>query len=129
MQEIVSRKDVVTIREVAEAAGVSLSSVSRALNGGKNVSAKVARDVAAAANRLGYQPDLLASIVRAAEARLREAGYLLVVAITANDPERERSATGEFRRRRLDGMLIAPGSDANRTTWRELSLAGTPVVV
>src|SRR6188474_3536484 len=97
----------VTIREVAQAAGVSLSSVSRALNGGKNVSAKVARDVAEAAGRLGYQPDLLArslrtrssgmvgclvsdvsnplnaSIVRAAEARLRDAGYLMVVASTA----------------------------------------------
>lgn len=143
----------VTIRDVAEAAGVSLSSVSRALNGGKNVSARVARDVAAAADRLGYQPDLLArslrtrssgmvgclvsdisnplnaTIVRAAESRLRDAGYLLVVASTANDPERERAATGEFRRRRLDGILIAPGSDANRRTWRDLGMAGTPVVV
>ena len=143
----------VTIRHVAEAAGVSLSSVSRALNGGKNVSARVAHDVAAAANRLGYQPDLLArslrtrssgmvgclvsdvsnplnaSIVRAAEARLGEAGYLLVVASTANDPAREQAATAEFRRRRLDGILVAPGSDANRKTWRDLSTAGTPVVV
>ena len=98
---------VVTIRDVAQAAGVSLASVSRALNGGKNVSARVARDVAAAADRLGYQPDFLArslrtrtsgmvgclvsdisnplnaTIVKAAEARLREAGYLLVVASTA----------------------------------------------
>jgi LacI family transcriptional regulator len=97
MQAIVSRKDVVTIREVAKAAGVSQSSVSRALNGGKNVSTKVAHDVAAAANRLGYQPDFLArglrtrstgmvgclvpdvanpinaAIVCAAEARLRDA--------------------------------------------------------
>jgi LacI family transcriptional regulator len=144
---------VVTIRHVAQAAGVSLSSVSRALNGGKNVSARVAQDVAAAANRLGYQPDLLArslrtrssgmvgclvsdvsnplnaSIVRAAEARLGEAGYLLVVASTANDPAREQAATEEFRRRRLDGILVAPGSDANRKTWRDLGTAGTPIVV
>src|SRR5512143_3813664 len=114
---------VVTIRDVAQAAGVSLSSVSRALNGGENVSARVARDVAAAANRLGYQPDFLArslrtrtsgmvgclvsdvsnplcaSIVQAAEARLRDAGYLLVVANTSNDPARERAAAGEFRGR------------------------------
>lgn len=144
---------VVTIRDVAQAAGVSLSSVSRALNGGKNVSARIARDVAAAADRLGYQPDftarslrtrstgmvgclvsdvsnpLNASIVRAAEARLREAGYLLVVASTANDPARERAAAGEFRSRRLDGMLVAPGSDANARTWRELATSGTPVVI
>ena len=144
---------VVTIRDVAQAAGVSLSSVSRALNGGKNVSARVARDVAAAADRLGYQPDFLArslrtrtsgmvgclvpdisnplnaTIVKAAEARLREAGYLLVVASTANDPGRERAAASEFRGRRVDGMLVAPGSDANARAWRALVAAGTPVVI
>jgi len=143
----------ITIREVAQAAGVSLSSVSRALNGGKHVSARIARDVAAAADRLGYQPDFMArslrtrstgmvgclvsdisnplnaSIVQAAEARLREAGYLLVVASTANDPARERAAASEFRGRRLDGMLVAPGGDANARTWRELVAAGTPVVI
>ena len=153
MQEIVSRKDVVTIRDVAKAAGVSLSSVSRALNGGKNVSAKVARDVAAAANELGYQPDFLArglrtrssgmvgclvpdlanpinaAIVRAAEARLRDAGYMLVVASTANDAARERTAANQFRGRRLDGVLVAPGSNANDETWRELAAAGTPVII
>ena len=153
MQAIVSRKDVVTIREVAKAAGVSQSSVSRALNGGKNVSTKVAHDVAAAANRLGYQPDFLArglrtrssgtvgclvpdlanpinaAIVRAAEARLRDAGYMLVVASTANDAARERAAAAQFRGRRLDGVLVAPGSNANDETWRELAAGGTPVII
>ena len=153
MQEIVSRKDVVTIRDVAKAAGVSPSSVSRALNGGKNVSAKVARDVAAAANELGYQPDFLArglrtrssgmvgclvpdlanpinaAIVRAAEARLRDAGYMLVVASTANDAARERAASAQFRGRRLDGVLVSPGSSANDETWRELAASGTPVII
>ncbi len=142
-----------TIRDVARAAGVSLSSVSRALNGGKNVSPRIAREVAAAAQKLGYQPDfaarslrtrssglvgclvsdvsnpLNAAIVQAAEARLREAGYLLIIANTANDATRERAAAGEFRGRRLDGMLIAPCSDANDGMWRDLVSAGTPVVV
>lgn len=149
-EEIVSK---ITIRDVAHAAGVSLSSVSRALNGGKNVSARVARDVAAAADRLGYQPDFLArslrtrtsgmvgclvsdssnplnaGIVQAAEARLREAGYLLAVVNTASDPGRERAAANEFRGRRTDGMLVSPGSDANDKTWRELAVAGTPVII
>ncbi len=153
LEEIVSRLNAVTIREVAQAAGVSLASVSRALNGGKNVSARVARDVAVAARTLGYQPDfsarslrtrstgmvgclvsdvsnpLYASIVQAAEARLRDAGYLLVVANTANDPVRERAAAAEFRGRRLDGILVAPGSDANHKTWREFADGGAPVVI
>lgn len=138
---------------MAQAAGVSLSTVSRALNGGKNVSARVARDVAAAADRLGYHPDFLArslrtrtsgmvgclvsdssnplnaSIVHAAEARLRDAGYLLVVANTASDPARERAAAAEFRGRRTDGMLVAPGSKANERTWQELAAAGIPIII
>jgi LacI family transcriptional regulator len=153
LEEIVSRRRTVTIRDVAKAAGVSLSTVSRALNGGKNVSATVAHNVSAAASRLGYQPNFMArglrtrstgmvgclvpdvanplnaTIVRAAEARLRDASYMLVVASTANDPARERSAAAEFRGRRLDGLLVAPGSDANDATWRELTATGTPVVI
>lgn len=152
-RENVSRRPVATIRDVAKAAGVSLSSVSRALNGGKNVSAKVARDVTAAANSLGYQPDFLArslrtrstgmvgclvpdianplnaAIVRAAEACLRDAGYMLVIASTANDSARERAATDAFRARRVDGMLVAPGTNASNAIWRELADGGTPVVI
>ena len=143
----------ITIRDVALAAGVSLSSVSRALNGGKHVSARIARDVAAAADRLGYQPDftarslrtrtsgmvgclvpdianpLNATIVRAAEARLRDAGYLLVVASTGNDAARERAAALEFRGRRLDGLLLAPGNGDNAQTWKDLGAAGTAIVI
>jgi LacI family transcriptional regulator len=150
MAGIVSRT---TIRDVARTAGVSVGSVSRALNGGKNVSARVARDVAAAAEKLGYQPDLqarslrtrttgmvgclvsdlanplYASIVQAAEARLREAGLLMIVGNTANDPARERAMVAAFRSRRLDGMLVAPGSDENDRAWRELAAGGAPVVI
>ncbi|MCW5734166.1 MAG: substrate-binding domain-containing protein [Enhydrobacter sp.] len=152
MEEIVSRSGV-TIRDVARVAGVSLSSVSRALNGGKNVSARIARDVAAAASTLGYQPDFMArslrtrssgmvgclvpdvsnplnaTIVRAAEACLRDAGYLLIIANTANDPAREREAAARLRGRRLDGMLVAPAGDGNARIWRDLVAAGTPIVI
>ena len=72
---------------------------------------------------------LYAGIVRAAETRLRDAGYLLVVARTDNEPVREREAAAEFRGRRLDGILVAPGSDANDTTWRELAAGGSPVAI
>jgi LacI family transcriptional regulator len=152
MEETVPKSGV-TIRDVARVAGVSLSSVSRALNGGKNVSARVARDVAAAASTLGYEPDFLArslrtrssgmvgclvpdvsnplnaTIVRAAESRLRDAGYLLIIVNTANDPARERAAAAQLRGRRLDGMLVAPAGDTNGRMWRDLVASGTPVVI
>jgi LacI family transcriptional regulator len=109
--------------------------------------------VTAAADRLGYQPDftarslrtrtsgmvgclvpdianpLNATIVRAAEARLRDAGFLLVVASTGNDAARERAAALEFRGRRLDGLLVAPANSANAQTWKDLGAAGTAIVV
>lgn len=47
----------VTIREVAKAAGVSPSTVSRALDPGGTVSAVTRERVQAAADRLGYQPN------------------------------------------------------------------------
>jgi LacI family transcriptional regulator len=150
MQGTVSRA---TIRDVARTAGVSLGSASRALNGARNVSPKVARDVAAAAEKLGYRPDFLArslrtrssemvgclvsdianplyaSIVQAAEARLRDAGLLMVVANTGNDPARERAMVSEFRGRRVDGLLFAPGGEGDDKTWRELASGGVPVVI
>ncbi|MBS0517723.1 MAG: substrate-binding domain-containing protein [Proteobacteria bacterium] len=153
LEENVSRLTRATIRDVAHAAGVSVGSASRALNGGRNVSARVIEEVAQAAKQLGYQPDFLArslrtrssgmvgclvsdianplyaEIVQAAEGRLREAGCLLVVASTGNDPKREQDAVAEFRGRRLDGVLVAPGSDTNEKSWRALAEAGTAVVI
>jgi LacI family transcriptional regulator len=52
-----------------------------------------------------------------------------VVASTGNDPARERAAAIEFRGRRIDGLLVAPGSDANAKTWSELGASGTEVVI
>lgn len=56
----------VTIRDVAQAAGVHVSTVSRALNPAKRalISEEVLRVVEAAAQRLGYRPNRAASALR-----------------------------------------------------------------
>jgi LacI family transcriptional regulator len=56
----------VTIRDVAQAAGVHVSTVSRALNPDKRglISAEVLRVVEEAAHRLGYRPNRAASALR-----------------------------------------------------------------
>ena len=56
----------VTIRDVARAAGVHLSTVSRALDPAKRhlVRAEVLRDIEATARRLGYRPNRAASTLR-----------------------------------------------------------------
>ncbi len=58
---------------------------------------------------VGWSPDvsnpLNGTIVRAAEAHLRDAGYMLIIANTANDPGRESAAAGQF------------GTDASMACW------------
>lgn len=127
-----SKKPRVTINEVAAAAGVSVGTVSRALNRKGRVAKATAAAIAEAADRLGYEPDAIAqsmrqqstkvvgmlisdvanpffaSVIRAAENRLRKSGYVLLIGNTANDTRRERELIDMFRRRRVDGMILGP---------------------
>ncbi len=121
-----------TIKDVADAAGVSIGTASRALNRRGRVSEATVARVAAAAKRLGYEPDAIAQslrlrstkvvgmlvtdvanpffagVIRAAEERLQKAGYALFVGGTANDREREKFLVDLFRRRRVDGLIMGP---------------------
>ena len=53
-----------TIRDVAKAAGVSIATVSRALNGNTHLAPETLRKVLDAAEELGYQKDRLAAAMR-----------------------------------------------------------------
>jgi len=132
-----SRKGKPTIREVAELAGVSIGTASRALNRAGRVSEAAIAVVQEAARRLGYEPDaiaqsmrtrstgvvgllvsdlanpLYARIVNAVEARLQRDGLALLLANTHNDARRERAMVDFFRRRRVDGIILGP-CDAER---------------
>ncbi|MBN8883614.1 LacI family transcriptional regulator [Salana multivorans] len=55
-----SSRGLVTMRDVAAVAGVSISTVSKTLNGTGRVSAEARRRIVAAAERLEYRPNLLA---------------------------------------------------------------------
>lgn len=122
----------VTIREVAQAAGVSIGTASRALNRTGRVSADAIATVTRVARELGYQPNALAQsmrtqstqvigllvsdianplyagIITAIEARLVAAGYSLLLANTHGDANREKSLIDLFRRRRVDGLIVCP---------------------
>src|SRR6478672_1048821 len=64
-----------TIHDVAKRAGVSASSVSRALNGHPNVSPQLRRRVEEAVRELRYQPNLAAHSLRSGATGL--VGFLL----------------------------------------------------
>lgn len=88
----------VTIRDVAEEAGVSLQTVSRVINGGPNVRQQLRDKVRAAVDRLGYVPSLAAQ---------RMSGSRSYIILAINDRER---TLADWRERRgtdwVDQMLL-----------------------
>lgn len=92
------RRKTVTIREVAEDAGVSLQTVSRVINDGPNVRPQMRDKVQASIERLGYVPSLAAQ---------RMSGSRSYIILAIND--RERTITG-WRERQgsdwVDQMLL-----------------------
>ncbi|MEN0002200.1 MAG: LacI family DNA-binding transcriptional regulator, partial [Pseudomonadota bacterium] len=60
----------ITLKEVAEQAGVSRSAVSRAFTPGASVSAETRRRIEEAAQMLGYQPSVLASSLSTGRTKL-----------------------------------------------------------
>ncbi|QDH34480.1 LacI family DNA-binding transcriptional regulator [Porphyrobacter sp. YT40] len=92
----------VTIRDVAEDAGVSLQTVSRVVNGGPNVRPQLRERVQAAIDKLGYVPSLAAQ---------RMSGSRSYIILAINDRERtladwrERIGTDWVDQMLLGGML------------------------
>jgi LacI family transcriptional regulator len=127
-----------TMREVAAVAGVSLSTVSRALNEDPKVDPSLAERVHRAVAMLGYRRDATATNLRRAD-RLsasiglvfddvanpfhatlhrgiedvaRARGVLAFTGSSDEDGERERDLVQAFLSRRVDGLIIVPaGSD------------------
>lgn len=88
----------VTIRDVADDAGVSLQTVSRVVNGGPNVRPQLRDKVRASIERLGYVPSLAAQ---------RMSGSRSYIILAINDRER---TLADWRERRgtdwVDQMLL-----------------------
>ena len=128
-----------TMVDVAALAGVSLKTVSRAINAEPGVSPVTVEKVRAAAAQLRYERnDLAASlrhgkrsdtlglviedvanpfyslVAKAVENTAREHGCLLITASAEEDPERERELVGALVRRRVDAVLIVPAGRDHR---------------
>lgn len=142
----------VTIRDVARHAGVSVATVSRVINNADCVSDKMCRRVQASIQALGFEPDFLARSWRTRSARtvaavvsdntsphhgllLREAAtvalahdYSLLLCTTYFDPEIERRYLKMLRFRRVDGILLNTVGNCEEEI-RELTASGVPVVL
>lgn len=144
----------VSVHDVAREAGVSIGSVSRVLNGGRYTSADLVARVTAAARKLGYQPDakaqslrrgssrtigclvtdianpLYAACVSALETRLAADGYMMLLASSHYDAQREADLLALFEARGMDGLVVAPmGEDMAGPAWKTLAASAMPKVV
>jgi LacI family transcriptional regulator len=126
------RRAPTTISDIAEAVGVSLATVSRALNGTGSISTTMRRRVEDAAYRLNYQVNLAArtartglsgtlgliitavgepyyaAVTRGFSDKAREAGYQVVVANTDEDPIEESRAFRTLLQSRVEGIALTP---------------------
>jgi DNA-binding LacI/PurR family transcriptional regulator len=139
----------VTVHDVARAAGVSISTVSRALTSPDRVAAATLDRVTAAARELGYRPNRAASVLRAgrsgafglvvpdlanpyfasvakgAQARARQRGLGLFVVDTDEDPELEAEAIAHLAPQ-TDGILLCSPRAVDSAL---AALEGRPVVL
>ena len=134
-----------TMREVAAVAGVSLSTVSRVVNGGEGVRADLVDRVRDAVELLGYRHNLTASTLRRADRQsasiglifedvsnpffgavhrgvedaARERGVLTLVGSSDEEPERERELAEAFSSRGVDGLIVASAVEDSSYLQRE----------
>jgi LacI family transcriptional regulator len=143
----------ISIRDVAELAGVSLGSASRVVNKVANVSVATREKVERAIAQLGYRPNhaaqslrlrssrtvgclltdvgnpLYAKLYRALEERLHPAGYMMLLANSLNQAEREVEILSTFVSRGMDGLLIAPGNERDREVLAAVRGLPVPTVI
>jgi LacI family transcriptional regulator len=144
----------VTLKEVAERAGVHPATASRALNTATRglVNVQTAGRVDKAARQLGYTPNSIARslktsrsstiglllpdltnplfppIVRGVEDVLRAVGYSPWIINTDNEPDREAAAIESFRGRSVDGFVVATAR-LQDPLLEEVAASGTPLVL
>jgi DNA-binding LacI/PurR family transcriptional regulator len=120
-----------TLAAVAAAAGVSPSTVSRALDGNTRIPARTRQRIHEAARELGFTPNIsarslrtqssmligvvvpdiaipfYATVLKAAQNVLEGSGYQVVVMNTERDAQHEAAALRTLHARQVDGLLVA----------------------
>ena len=140
-----------TIRDVARLAGVSIGTVSKALNANGRLSAETRAKVIKVAKAIDYRPNDLAQslhrarsmtvgilsndsfgrfafpIVEALERRLSDHGIAVFMCNATDDPMRERRHIDQLLGKRVDGLVVT-ARRADRRAPIEPAARGLPVV-
>lgn len=132
----------VSIEDLARMAGVSHSTVSRALRNSPLISAEVRERIQDLAQETGYTPNAIAQslqtqrtntiglvittisdpflgdVVKGVEEIARRAGMSVFLSTAYNDPQQEMHTIETFHRRRVDGILVASTRISSQHTER-----------
>jgi len=145
----------VTLEDVARAAGVHYSTVSRALDPvtARQVNVVTGKRVQAIATRLGYHRDMVASglkrgrthtvavivgdlgnpnvapLLRGISNRLEPAGLMPLIVETQNDPARLERILNHLLSRRVDAVIVTAARLGDGPTLRRIRRRGIPVVL
>ncbi len=142
----------VSIKDIAEAAGVSHSTVSRALRGAGRMSDETRRRILELAKEMGYTPDAQArslvkgrtntvgvvvttiadpfvvDVVDGIEDVAQGAGYSVFLSSSHMDPQREMAVVETFRQRRVDAVIVT-SSRVGSLYAADLEQFGAPIVL
>jgi LacI family transcriptional regulator/LacI family repressor for deo operon, udp, cdd, tsx, nupC, and nupG len=142
----------VTIKDIAKAAGVSHTTVSRALRGNPAISNTTTARIERLAQDMGYVPSAVAQslhaqqtltigmvvttiadpfivkVVEGVESVAQAAGYSVFLSTSNNDPDRELAVVETFRRRRVDAIIVT-SSRVGRLHSSQLNQVQVPIVL
>ncbi|WP_461163974.1 LacI family DNA-binding transcriptional regulator [Arthrobacter sp. R4-81] len=142
-----------TMVKVAKLAGVSISTVSHVLNGTRYVGDETRERVLKAIEETSYRQDALAramrrsrtdsiglivsdggepafaEMIRGVEETAATQGITLLLANSAEDPEREARAVEALLERRVDGLILARAAGSGPEALSEFANHDTPLVL
>jgi LacI family transcriptional regulator len=141
-----------SIKDIARAAGVSHSTVSRALSDSPLISAATKSRIQHLAREMGYSPDesarslvmgrtrtvgvvvttiadpWAAEVMEGIERTAYASGYSLILAASNDEPEREIAAVEMLRSKRVDAVIVT-SSRVGALHQGRLGAAGVPVIL
>jgi DNA-binding LacI/PurR family transcriptional regulator len=145
----------VRLKDIAQATGLSLMTISKALRDEHDISPATKARVKAVAQQMGYVPDTSAQSLRTRNTRLLgvvisslanpifsrlvlaiqerafEMGYDILLSYTFNDPEREEAVIRRLLARRVEGIFVSPvyriANEAR--VYKDIEARGTPTVL
>jgi LacI family transcriptional regulator len=141
----------VTIKDIAKEANVSVTTVSRVLNGKPDVSEETKNKIQRIIRIMGYQPNGIArglvlqktytigliipdisnpffpEVARGIEDKAKETGYSVIFCNTDNHSEWERDSINLLKSKQVDGIILSL-SMANSGILKQLEKEGFPVV-